>query len=322
MRRTRILLWGAVLTTALSAASGQVLPDQILAIVNGNVITTEQVNDAVRAAVDSLRRLATSQEDFNKRIDKLSTDKLNDLIDEQLILFDFKESGFQLPEPLVDDVINERIKLKYGNRETLIATLQAQGLTFESFRKQQREQIIVESLRQKMISSEKVLISPNKIQRYYTEHLNDFKLEDQVKLRMIALNATTANPMEEIRKLGAEILMKIDQGVPFSQMATVYSEGPDRARGGDRNWVEKASLRKELADAAFGLKAGQHSGLIEIENACYILMVEDSRIAHVRPLTDATVRDGIEEILKREERNRLQKKWMDRVKKKAYVQYF
>jgi peptidyl-prolyl cis-trans isomerase SurA len=321
MRPLRNLLLAAAMILAGLPAPGRA-DDSILAIVNGCVITTRQVEDAVRAASDSLRRLAVSQSDFVQKVEKLHGEKLSDLIDEQLILFDFKDSGYQLPEPIVDDVINDRIKQKYSNRETLIATLQAQGITFETFRKQQRDQIIVEALRQKMVSSEKILVSPQKIQRFYTEHLNDYKLEYQVKLRVIALNVSSANPIDEIRKLGAEILAKIDQGAPFSQMASVYSEGPDRARGGDRNWVERASLRKELADAAFLLKPGHHSGLIEIENACYILLVEESRPAHLKPLADATVRDGIEETLKREEKNRLQKKWMDRVKKKAYVQYF
>ena len=73
---------------------------------------------------------------------------------------------------------------------------------------------------------------------------------------------------------------------------------------------------------AFSLKLHEHSALVEIPGACYILMVDELQPAHVTPLADAAVRDEIETTLKAQERNRLQKKWMDRIKKKAYVRLF
>ena len=322
MRSLFILLLAATGIFGCFSVRGQTEADYILAIVNGSVITSRQVDEAIRPEIALLIRTSRDRDELTKKVDQLHGERLKDLIDQQLILFDFKDSGYQLPEPIVDDVVNERIKQRFGSREVFAKSLQQEGKTFEAYRQEQRDGIIIEALRHKNISSEKVLVSPQRIQRYYNEHQEKYKLDDQVKLRMIALNVTPANPIEEIRSLATEILAKIDQGAPFAEMASVYSEGSYRGQGGERGWVERTSLRKELSDAAFSLKPGQHSGLIEVPQACYILLVEEARPAHVKPLTDIEVRDEIETTLQLQERNRIQEKWMTRVKKKAYVKYF
>ncbi len=320
MRPLVISFLGAIILFTTFAVPGQTEEaDSIDAIVNGSIITSQQVLEIVKPQLELLFRQYPVKSQFEKKVEQVRTETLNELIERLLILFDFKDAGYKLPESIVDDVVNERIKQRFGTREEFTRTLQAQGKTFETFRQEQRDNIIVEALRAKTISSEKVLVSPQKIQRYYNDHQANYKEEDKVKLRLIVLNVTTANPLDEVRKLGQEILSKIEQGAPFSQMASVYSEGSFRAQGGNRDWVERSKYKKELADIAFTLKPGQHSGLIETPQACFILMVEDFRAAHVKPVTE--VRDEIELVLRTEERNRLKEKWINRLKKKALVRY-
>ena len=79
-------------------------------------------------------------------------------------------------------------------------------------------------------------------------------------------------------------------------------------------------MRKELADVAFQLKPGQRSGVIETPNAFYIMLVEDRHAAHVKDLSD--VRDEIEKILLEKEHERLQKQWIEKLRKKTFVREF
>ena len=53
-------------------------------------------------------------------------------------------------------------------------------------------------------------------------HQDDFKIEDQIKLRMIVLNKTSADDTNTV-KLAREIQAKIKDGAAFAEMATVYS---------------------------------------------------------------------------------------------------
>jgi hypothetical protein len=100
--------------------------------------------------------------------------------------------------------------------------LQAQGETFESFRKDVRDQYIVSALRAKNIAQE-IVISPNRVGSYYLAHQDDFKVEDEIKLRMIVLNKTSADDTNTV-SLAREIRDKIKEGAAFTEMASIYSQ--------------------------------------------------------------------------------------------------
>jgi peptidyl-prolyl cis-trans isomerase SurA len=296
------------------------LIDGIKAVVNEGVVTYAEVEDFTTPAAEALRReYAASPEKFKQKLGDALNDGLEQLIERQLILHDFDVEGYRLPDTVVDELVQERIRERFGDRITLMKTLQMQGQTYEKFRKEVRDQYVVSALRAKTMSSGKVIISPYKVETYYLAHQDDFKVEDQVKLRMIVLNKT---PGDETNTavLAGEILAKIKEGATFQEMASVYSQGSQRSQGGDWGWVERTVLRKELADAAFNLKPGEVSGVIETSEACYLMLVEQTRPAHVKPLSE--VRSEIEVTLRTQAQKKLEQQWIARLKKKTFIRLF
>jgi peptidyl-prolyl cis-trans isomerase SurA len=298
------------------------LADGILAIVNDAVITRAQVVDFVAPAIETLRQQYASQMDgsdtFEQKASQVFDDGLEQLIERQLILHDFDVEGYKLPDSYLDQLVQDRIRERYGDRVTFMKTLQAQGVTYEQFRKDVRDQYIISAMRSKNVSQE-IVISPYKIENYYLAHKDDFKLGDQVKLRMIVLNKSSSDDQSPHRMAG-EILTQINQGASFAQMASVYSQGSQRSEGGDWGWIDRTVLRQQLADIAFSLKPGQMSDIIDTPQACYLMLVEQKRPAHVRPLNE--VRDDIEGTLRAQEQSRLEKQWIGELKKKTFVRYF
>jgi peptidyl-prolyl cis-trans isomerase SurA len=291
-------------------------------VVNDSVITYDQVEMSILPMAETLASQYRNQPQvFEQKLQQLRSDRIQELVEEKLILNEFKTAGYMLPESFIEDSIKDKIrKVYYGDRVRLTKTLQEQGMTYEMFRKQERDQIIIRAMVQQFISNEKILVSPAKIEAYYNQHTNDFKVGDQVKLRMIVINqAATAEP-GTAKKVAEEVLRKIEDGVPFAELASVYSAGSQRADGGNRGWVDRSYFKPELADVAFSLKPGEHSGVIELPEGCYLMLVEDVRPAHIKVLAD--VRSEIEQTLKSQERNRLHKKWLDRLKAKSFVRYY
>jgi parvulin-like peptidyl-prolyl isomerase len=278
------------------------------------------VERAIEPAVNLLSRQYHDQPAvFNEKVAALQKERVEELIANQLILNDFTNAGFNLPESFIEDRVQERIRKDYyGDRAKLMKTLREEGVTYEQFRKNIRENIIIGALQEKHVSQE-LIISPHKIEAYYQTNQSQFQLEDEVKLRMIVLNRASDAP-DTARKLAEEILGKLSGGTAFAEMASVYSDGSQRSEGGDWGWIERKKLNKTLADAAFSLKPGQRSGIIETTNACYLMLVEETRPAHTKPLSE--VRDEIEKRLLSQEQNRLLRKWIDRLKAKAFVRYF
>jgi peptidyl-prolyl cis-trans isomerase SurA len=352
---------------ALPLFAAPELRNGIAAVVNDSVITMQDIEEHVAVPLEALRRTQVGNpSQLNQKRTETITSGLEDLIVRQLILHDFKAGGIPVPDAIVEDEIQDRIRKRFGDRVTLTKTLQAQGVTFETFRQRVYDDMILQYMRQKNVG-QGVVISPKKIETFYTNNLSKFRMDDQVKLRMIVLNTTAAGSAEDARKLAREIIVKLDQGAPFAEMASVYSEGSQRTEGGDWGWRERTYLRRGLSDIAFNLNAGQRSALVGLGKAeddgyliymydkagelavirkysgketmeeekkvvagegvppaepteFYLMLVEDKRPAHVRPLEQ--VRDEIEKELTVQERGRLQKAWVERLRAKAFVRYF
>lgn len=302
----------------LPAAAEPVIVDGINGVVSTRVVTYSEVEDYSRSAADALRRQYYGQpEIYQQKLKEALNDSLQQLIERMLILRSFDTEGYKLPDSVVDELVNDRIQ-KFGDRVTFIKTIQAQGLTVEQFRKQVREQYIESALRNQNVQRE-IFISPYKVENYYLAHQDEFRMEDQIKLRMIVLTKSGPDDTNTLQRI-REIRSQITDGTPFAEMAQNYSQGSQQHQGGDWGWVQRSVLRKELADIAFTLKPGVVSEPVDTPDTCYLMLVEEVRPAHVRPLTE--VSSDIEKTLRIQLQAKLQKQWIDGLKKKTFIRYF
>lgn len=313
------------LISIFMAASGAALPlhaelaDGVKAVVNDAAITYSQVEEFTMPVMETLQRQYAGQPELlRQKYDETLRDSLEQLVERQLILRAFIVEGYHLPDDFADQLVQERIRDRFGNRITLMKTLQAQGSTIEQFRKELLDQYIVQALRIKNVAQE-IMISPYKVENYYLTHQDSFKIEDEIKLRMIVLNKTSPDDTNAV-SLAREIQSQIKGGATFEQMAAVYSQGSQQHEGGDWGWVGRSVLSKELADAAFALKAGQISDPVVTPESVYLMLVEQIRPAHVKPLGE--IRSDIEKTLRVQEQARLEKQWIEGLKKKTFIRYF
>jgi parvulin-like peptidyl-prolyl isomerase len=293
--------------------------DGVKAVVADRVITFAEVEDNTRTAAEALRRqYGSDPTTFNQKLNEALQDSLEILVEHALILHSFETDGYHVPENYIEQYIQDKIRDKFGDRVTLMKTLQQEGITYEQWQKQIRELWIEQQMRYLKVQHE-IILSPNKIETYYRSHADEFRLDDQVKLRMIVLNKTSDNDTNAMA-LANEVESKLKEGVPFTEMASVYSQGSQQHQAGDWGWVEKSVLRKELGEVAFSLDKGKFSDPIDASDAVYIMLVEDRKAAQTKPLAD--VREEIEKNLRAQQQTQLQKQWIDGLKKKTFIRYF
>ncbi len=237
------------------------LANGIDAVVDDAVITYHEVNTLNEQAYQALVRAYRNEPaTLEQRLGQVRNDSLDILVKRQLILHDFKASGYSLPESVINDLVDERIKQDFGDRATLTKTLDARGMTLDKFRQQVRERFIVEQLRAKNVSSA-LIISPHKIESYYQAHRDDYKVEDEIKLRVIVLKVSDDTNAPPAAKLAQEIHTKLVEGASFAEMATLYSQGSQRGQGGAWPWYEQSQLTKGLADMVYPLPVSKFTGV-------------------------------------------------------------
>ena len=290
----------------------------IAALVGSSLITFEQVQRLTARPIELFRgQYANQPEVLRQRILEVQREAVERLVEQRLILQEFDDLKINIPESIIADHVQDQIKERYGDRATLTRTLQEQGVTFETFRRDIRERFIEIVMRNRNVPRD-ILISPGRIEKYYRENDAKFRINDQVKLRMIVIEKSrnSADPM----RLAREITSKLDDGADFGEMAAVYSDGSQAREGGSWGWVDRKVLREDLAEIAFKLPAGKRSELIEKPEGVYIMFVEEVRQAHVRPIEE--VREDIEKELVTNEKNQLHKLWLERLRKKSFVRFF
>lgn len=325
-KRFVLALLAAAAFVLPTRAAGTELLNGVAAIVNESVITFDDVNLFTRRAIKGLENQLLPRgktAEFDQRRQTVLRDGLEQLIERDLIIHEFKTAGYNLPESIIDDVVSARVKEEFGDRLTLTKTLHERNQTYESFRRDERDAFVVSQMTIKNIN-QNLVISPKKIERFFSENQEKYRVGDRAKVRMILIDKSR-HAVGEPKKIVDEVLAKAKAGADFGKLADESSDDARRFKGGlrgDQGWVENkdSDLRKELRDFAFNANIGDLSPVIETDGAIFLLKVEAREQARVRPLTE--VRDDVEATLKGVERERLRKKWINKLRAKAFVRYF
>lgn len=279
MRVVLCILFVLSLVPPLPAAEPRVA-DGIVAIVNDSIITMQQLYRISASDLDVVNRTYFNQEQkLTEKRQALLNDAMQQLVDRQLILEDFKKSGLNLPESFIDEEVKTQIRRVYGDRPTFTKSLRAQGKTIEEFRQEARDEIIIAAMEQKNIRSV-IQISPKKIETYYATNLAKYKVEDQVRLRVIVFPSTGANHFGNPLQGALDVRQKILEGAPFGDMATIYSGGSAQRDRGNWGWQEKKQLNPGLGAIAFSLPVGVPSRVIglarEANDDFWIITYDDA----------------------------------------------
>jgi peptidyl-prolyl cis-trans isomerase SurA len=329
----------------LRVSAEPVLLDGIAAIVNDTVIPLAEVRDAARVPMQSLvKRLAPfiqnrlfragqpideesvflairESKEYAEEEAKIMSATLEGIIDRRLILDEFKKKGYRLPDALLEDVIKRGVRDDFRDRVTMVKTLREKGQTYEQYRQDQKDRFVVYSMVQQNLRKD-LIISPKRIETYYAANPDRFKVLERVKLRLILFDRTK-HTAGEPAKLAARTASRLKAGEDFATVAKeVSDDSSSRVKGGDRGWLENrdADLRRELREVAFKLAPGQVSEVVELDGSAFLLKVEEKKEGAQKPLVE--VREEIELDLKKSEEERLQKLWVDRLRKNAFVRKF
>ena len=319
MSQLRLLLLSTVLAfSSHSAAMAQTrVLDGIAALVNDEVITYFQVRELTGALENSLNANYSGNA-LSERIKEVRTRALNDLIDRQLILLEFKKMKGQIPPHAIDDRVNAIIREEFGgDKSAFMRTIAAQGFTLDRIRKMEEEKITVQAMRSREVKSEPIL-APGAVESYYRQHAQEWTTNDEVKLRMIKINP--GSEPEKKRKFAQDVREKLMRGADFGDIARVYSEDSTQDKGGDWGWVKHGDLNPEMEQVIFHLPTGKVSDIIQLNQTYYIMLVEQKKGGITKPLKD--LRKEIEGRLLQVERQKDQQEWLQRLRKKAFVKIY
>jgi peptidyl-prolyl cis-trans isomerase SurA len=308
--------WGGGLGPVREAESERFPVDGVAAYVNEHAVT---IGDVMSVLQPLQQRLMQRYEGarLKKELKKAYIAALSSLIERYLILDFYKKQEMEIPDWVVDErvdtIVHETFK---GDRTELLTALSKEGLSYDDWESEIRDQIIVSLMRSSTIDRN-VRVSPSAVRREHARGSEEYEVPGKVKLRMIVVKAVSEGEGPSRLQKAEDIRKRLDAGEDFEALAKALSEGKRAAEGGDWGWIQPGMLRPELAQAVEGLGVDEVSEVIKTEDEVYILKIEGREDSRVASLDE--VREKIEVKLRREEAERLYRSWIERLKQHAYV---
>ncbi|HXX27277.1 MAG TPA: peptidylprolyl isomerase [Terriglobales bacterium] len=279
----------ALLVASVASYGDDQVIEEIVARVDNQIITHSEY----LRSEEELRKEAQQQDPVNAEriVADREKDVLRDLIDQQLLLAKGKELGITADTELVKKLDQMRKDMNLESMEDLEKAAQTQGVSFEDFKQNLRNQIITQQVIGREVGS-RITIGKEDEEKFYQEHQSDLDQPEMVRLSEI-LVSTEKKPndsRDEAAILAAaqekanHLLEEIKKGAKFEDVAKKNSDGPTAAQGGDLGEFKRGTLAKELEDKVFAMKPGEVSDVTRTKQGFIILKVTEHTEAGVPPL--------------------------------------
>jgi len=309
--RSKFLLLVVALAACAGAALAQDKPperagatrvaliDRIVAVVNKEVITQNDLNERMDRVLKDLARRGTSVPDRHQ----IERQVLDRMITDRVQLQLAKETGIRVDDLELDRTIS---RIAEGNKLSLTEfrqRLERDGVKFDKFREELRDEILISRLREREVNS-KITVSDGEIDNFLAEQNRKSGKSTEYDVAHILIRVPEQASPEQLqarRARAEEALKRLKEGTDFAEVAATYSDAPDALKGGVIGWRGQDRLPDLFVDALAKLKPGEVSDVLRSPAGFHVvkligergaggpLTVEQAHVRHILIRTNELV---------------------------------
>lgn len=303
---------------------GRIEVNGIAAKVNGRVITKNQVSFMLAPIYAQLAaQYPRRGPQFEKEFKQAKEHVIQELVDRQIILDEFKQIGASIKPQFVDQEVKRQIReLFNGSEEKFREELKRSRMTMTGYREMTREKMVVQAMRAEQFSD-----APPPLPNEVREEYNRMKLEmrdtskDRITFRKIFIPATDSdNPLstpDTQLALAEDIASRISKGESFETLAKEFSKDAFADKGGRQDDVPRTDLSPEFASIIFDAEKGKTVGPLMDPVGFTIVEVISIKYGPAPPLSK--VRDAIEAQVRKKKTSAQYERWIESRRKRAMI---
>src|SRR6185503_341622 len=299
------------LETALAAPNTRIVPvDRIVAVVNDEVITQNDLNERVNLVIRQLQRQGGQIPPSDQLSRQILERMINDMVQLQLA----KENGIKVDDATLDKTIDRIAQENNLAMNDFRAALDKDGVKYPRFREDIRNEILLARLREREVENG-IVVTDAEVDTELARESKEASSESEFRLSHILVmvpQQATPDQIEQRRKRAVLALSELRRGSNFAQVAATYSDAPDALQGGALGWRSSARLPQLFLETVEKLQPGDVSDIIRSPNGFHIVKLLEKRgkaasggvqQTHVRHIL-VRAREGLSEA---EARERLRK---------------
>ena len=267
----------ALLFARTAAAQRIALVDRIVAVVNSEVVTNSELAERTASAERQMKRQSTPVPEARV----LERQVLERLILEKAQLQMAKETGLRVDEVQLDRTLGRIAENNKMNLATFRQTLERDGLQFDRFREEIRNEIMVTRLREREVD-DKIQVSDSEIDLYVAEAegpgapLGDVEYNFAHVLVRLPEQATPES-IQAARGRAEKVLAEAKGGADFARLAASFSDAPDALAGGNMGWRPHDRLPEAFSAALKDLRPGEVSQVLRSPAGFHVLKLVERR---------------------------------------------
>jgi len=305
-RSSKTVLATIVIATSLSVAAcksnNKADSSEAVAKVGAREITMKQVDSAIKQQLEQSGGNSLSPAELVAA--RLAA--LDNLIQEEALFQRAQKDNLVPDDNKVNQAIQQRKQQANLAEDQYQAQIKAAGLSEEEVREKIRRELAISALRDAQ-NARVAQPTTAEIEKYYSDHQNEFRAERGVDLSVIATDPQNNGAADDaIGDVQAETKIKrlydqLRSGTDFATLASQASEDSQSAlRGGSLGFASEAQLkqifptRPELAGRLMTMSTGQYTEPIKdnVSNRWYIIKV-NQKVEQPRNLSLDDVRATI-----------------------------
>lgn len=249
--------------------------DRIVAVVNKDVVTLSELRERVASAERELRRQNTPLPERAT----LERQVLERLILHRAQLQSARDTGLTVDDLQLDRAIQ---RIAEDNRLTLAAfrsALERDGVPFDKFRDEVREQILLTRLREREVDN-KIQVSESEIDLYLEESRNAPVGDAEYNAAHILIRVpeqASPDALAAARARAEKVRDEARAGGDFAKLAASHSDGPDALKGGVLGWRPADRMPELFAAALKRLPVGGVTDVVRSPAGFHVLKLIDRR---------------------------------------------
>jgi len=311
-----------------AAFAADTVVEEIIARVNGAIITRSEVIRSLDQSKQEVREKFGTGPAAEEEQKKRNKDLLRDMIDQQLLVQKAQDLGITGDTEVIKRLDQIRKSMNLDSMEALQKAAEAQGVSYEDFKQNLKNQIVTQLVIQREVGSH-LQVKPEEVKQFYDEHQKEFTRAETVRLSEILVstqpNMDKNNPplsdaqrVDAAQKKAEEALAAIRKGENFEEVAKKYSDGPSAAQGGDLGEFKRGTMARELEDRTFAMQLGDVTDVIRTKQGFVILKVTEHTPAGVPPLT--AVEPNIQEAIYYDKLQPALRDYLTKLREDAFIE--
>ena len=317
-------LAGTLLTPAALLAQDDPVEVQVIAEivakVNGDIITNLDLAQDRKYAEQQLRDQGVVGADLQKRVDELAADMLRERIDQLLLEQTGREMDYKVEAEVNKQIADYQRQYEIPDPLDFQQYVESEtGQPFADFRDSLTNNMLVQAVVSDQIMR-RITFTRDEMMAYYNEHLADFNRKERVFLREILVDTRNkeGEDLEAAKQKADALAARGKRGEAFAQMAMDNSDAQTAMNGGLLQPFEKGVLSKQLESLVWDQPRGYVTDPIEVPAGLLILKVDDHQQEGLASFDE--VQNEIQDILFQQRREPAVRAYLTKRRVESFLQ--